>query len=74
MLWFIRAQKLSSAHVPAVTTLSILSFRAHKGEAENPKQSLPFHFLNPDMLHHLFKIVSCPSLKWRKETKSNAKQ
>lgn len=68
-LGFMRAQKLSSAHVPAVTTLSILSFRAHKREAENPNQSLPFHSLNPDMLHHLLKIVSCPSPKWRKETK-----
>jgi len=74
MLGFIRAQKLSSAHVPAATTLSILSFRAHKGKGENPNQSLPFHSLNPDMLHHLFKIVSCPSSKWRKEVKSNAKQ
>ena len=43
-------------------------------EWENPNQSLSFQVLNPDMVHHLLKIVNWPSPKRRKETKSNGKQ
>lgn len=51
-----------------------IELQSTQREWENPNQSLSFHFLNPDMVHHLLKIVSWPSPKRRKETKSNGKQ